>query len=53
LEGADVEDDWDLVPDVEKFRLKDGDGKKGFNQRMREIFEGEKVKREAGRKGEL
>jgi hypothetical protein len=42
VEGTDVEDDWDLVPETERFTSRNDPRRKGWNQRMREYFEGEK-----------
>ena len=41
LDGVDVEDDWDLVPEMERFRIGNGGkgvGKKGFNERIKLFF---------------
>jgi hypothetical protein len=43
VEGADVEDDWDMCEDAERYRVtKD---KQTWNKKMRGFFESERKKR--------
>lgn len=52
VEGVDMEDDWELLPDADKFLIKGKVGRENFNQKQRAWWEKERKRREEEVRGD-